>query len=118
MILVSSGLILLGGALIGVALAPGRRRSVALDSGTDGASLSVRRRSLERYLAGVAAAQPGVQSARISVRRSGLKVRADTTPLDAQQVRERVAQAISDRVRTLRLQPAPPVSVSVRSREG
>ncbi len=117
-ILTSAGLMVLGVALLAVALAPGRKRSVALDSGTEGASLSVRRRSLERYLSGVAAALPGVQSARTSVRRGGLKVRADTTPMDAQQVRERVQQAISDRVRTLRLQPAPPVSVSVRSREG
>ena len=110
-------LLVLGILLLAVALTTGRRRSIAIDSGTEGASLSVRRRSLERYLAGVATAQPGVQRAKASVRRGSLKIRADTTRLDSQDVRARVQQAVSDRVRSLSLQPALTTSVSVRSKE-
>lgn len=110
-------LLVLGVLLLAIALAAGRRRSLAMDSGTEGASLSVRRRSLERYLAGVATAQPGVQRAKASVRRGSLRVRADTTRLDSQDVRARVQQAVSDRVRSLSLQPTLTTSVSVRSKE-
>ena len=114
-ILVWGILIVLGVILLVVALVAGRQRSVSMDSGTEGASLSVRRRSLERYLAGVATAQPGVRRARASVKPASIKVRADTTRLDAQDVRERVQQALSDRVQSLRLTPAPTISVSVQS---
>lgn len=116
-ILLSSALLVVGLSLLAVSLARGRARSVALDSGDDGASLSVRRRSLERYLAGVAAAQPGVRTATATVKRGTLKVRAEATPLDAPLARERVQQAIAERLLSLGTQPALTTSVSVHPRE-
>lgn len=110
-------LLVLGVGLLTVALAVGRQRSIAMDSGTEAAHLSVRRRSLERYLAGVATAQPGVRRAKASVTRGRIRVRADTTRLDAVDVRARVQHAVSDRVRSLSLQPDRTVSVSTRSKE-
>ncbi len=71
--------LLLGLGLLAVAVARGRPRTVVLTSdGTDAALLRVRRRSLERYLAGVATAQPGVHGARAAVRRGRVRVRADS----------------------------------------
>lgn len=110
-------LLVLGASLLSVALAAGRQRSIAMDSGTEGASLSVRRRSLERYLAGVATAQPGVHRAKVSVTRGRIRVQADTTRLDEQDVHARVQQAVSARVRSLSLQPDRNVSVSLHSKE-
>lgn len=110
-------LIVLGIALLTAALAMGRQRSIAMDSGTGAASLSVRRRSLERYLAGVATAQPGVQRAQASMRRGRIRVKADSTRLDAQDVRARVQQAVTDRARALSLQPDQTISVSLHSKE-
>jgi hypothetical protein len=110
-------LLVLGAGLLTVALAAGRQRSIAMDSGTGDASLSVRRRSLERYLAGIATAQPGVRAAKASVTRGRIKVQADSTRLDAQDVGARVQQAVSSRVRSLNLQPDRAVSVSLHSKE-
>lgn len=116
-ILGSTMLLVVGLGLLTAALVTGRRVSLAMDSGTEAASLSVRRRSLERYLASVATAQPGVLRAKASVGRGRIRVKADTTRLDAQDVRERVQHAVSDRVRSLNLQPDHAVSVSSRSKE-
>lgn len=110
-------MLVLGVGLLAVALAAGRQRSIAMDSGTGAASLSVRRRSLERYLAGVATAQPGVRGAKASVTRGRIRVEADSTRLDAQDVGARVEQAVSARVRSLSLQPDRTVSVSLHSKE-
>lgn len=110
-------LVLLGAGLLAIALAAGRARNIALDSGTEAASLSVRRRSLEGYLAGVATAQPGVRAAKASVKRGRIRVRADTTRLDTQEVRARLHEAVTDRVRALGLEPRT-VSVSLHSKKG
>lgn len=115
-ILASAVLLLLGLVLLAVALARGRTRSVQLASGDERSSLAVRRRSLERYLSGVAAAQPGVQRARTAIRRGRVRVRAEVAHLDAQDVRERVEQAVGDRVRSLEPVPALTPSVVVRRR--
>lgn len=117
-LLVWAALLLLGLGLLAVALARGRPRSVPLDSGTEATVLSVRRRSLERYLAGIAIAQPGVRGARAEVRRGRVKVRADTALGNTQEVRERVQQAVNERVQSLDPRPALSTSVTVRSREG
>lgn len=112
-------LLLLGLGLLAVAVIRGRPRTVVLNSdGTHAAHLRVRRRSLERYLAGVATAQPGVHGARAAVRRGRVRVRADSAPGSTADVRERVHRAVSDRVQSLDPSPTLATSVSVRSREG
>jgi hypothetical protein len=111
-------LLLLGLALLAVALAGGRARTVELASGLEGTSIGVRRRSLERHLAGVAVAQPGVRGARAAIRRGSVRVRAEASHLDVQDVRERVEQAVGDRVRSLEPVPGLTPTVVVRSRGG
>lgn len=110
--------LLLGLALLGLALFRSRPRTVALATDAEGSSLSVRRRSLERYLAGVADAQPGVHGARASIRGQAVRVRGEAGNLDAQDVGSRVEQAVAARLRSLQPVPALTPTVNVRSREG
>lgn len=118
-LLVLVAMLVLGLALLALALARGRPRQVALNcEGTEAASLSVRRRSLERYLAGVATAQPGVHRARAAVRRGTVKVRAEAGLGDMPDIiHDRVHRAIVERVRSLGPEPTLRTSVSVRAME-
>jgi hypothetical protein len=117
-LLVLVAMLVLGLGLLALALTRGRPRQVALNcDGTQAASLSVRRRSLEHYLAGVATAQPGVHRARAAVRRGSVKVRADADLGDVPAIRDGVHQAIVERMRSLDPNPTLRTSVSVRSRE-
>jgi hypothetical protein len=116
-------LVLIGLALLGLLLlVAGLRRSapsgIALDAGAANARLSVARQSLERYLAGVAAAQPGVTSSSADVGRGRATVVAGTSMRDPGELQQRVTSAVTDRLASLRLVRPLQTSVLVRRREG
>ena len=117
-ILVSASLLLLGVGLLAVSLAPGASAAFPghRHRGGDAQRPAPQPGALSRGSCDGTAGRPVGHDHGDGA--AGIRVRADTTPLDAQQVRERVQQAISDRVRTLSPHPAPTISVSVRSREG
>ncbi len=84
---------------------------VPLDSDVDGVTFSVARKSLERFIGGIAGAEPGVDSATASAGRGRVGVRASTTLQDPGDLEERVKSAVIGRLEALR--PAQPLKASV-----
>lgn len=90
---------------------------VRVEAGADGVTMTVSRRSLERYLAGVAAAQPGVARSSASVGRGKLTVDTDTHLNDPKDLQQQVQRAVSDRLDALRLTRPLRTTVAVHRKE-
>ncbi len=87
-----------------------------LDSDVDGVTITVDRKSLERFVSSVAVAEPGVDSASARARRRRVGVRASTTLQDPGDLNERVHSAVIGRLVGLR--PAEPLQTSVSINRG
>lgn len=114
---VAIGAVLIGILLLFVALKPGAPSALPLQTDLDGVTVSVTRRSLEHYVAGIAAGETGVDSSSVSARRGRVGISASTTLRDPGDLRERVHAAVASRLESLR--PTEPIetSVSIRNRE-
>ncbi len=108
----------LGGlALVYVALKRSAPTDLPLRSDDEGVTLTVTRKSLENYVAGVAEAETGVDSSSVKARRGRVGVTASTTLRDPGDLQVRVQAAVGDRLQSLRLAQPVTTSVSIRSRE-
>ena len=83
--------------LLWVSLKRSTPSDIELDSPAQGVRLAVDRRSVERYLSGVAAGQTGVDDAAASVNRDRVTVRAVTALRDPGDLKKRVWEAVSTR---------------------
>ncbi len=101
----------LGLLLLLVSLKRSAPSELPLDSDVDGVAFSVDRKSLERFVSGVAVGEPGVDSASASARRQRVGVRASTMLQDPGDLDERVRSAVTGRLVGLR--PAEPLQTSV-----
>lgn len=104
---------LLGVLLLVVGLRPNRPAGVRFRTEVPGLTTTASRRSLQRYLAGVAEAQPGVAAATARVRRRAIAVDARTRLHAPEGVREAVTTAVIARVADLDLVDAPRPTVRV-----
>jgi len=90
---------------------------ISLDAGADRVSMTVSRRSLERYVAGVAGDQPGVSRSSARAGRGKLAVSTDTPLHDPGDLRQQIQRAVSSRLDSLRLARPLKTSVSVHRKE-
>ena len=100
--------------LLWVSLKRSSPSDVELDSGTEGVTMTVERRSLQDYLAGVAARQTGASDSAVTAGRGKVSVTADTPLRDPGDLQSRVKAAVDARLDALR--PATPLSTSVTIR--
>jgi hypothetical protein len=115
--LVAAGAILVGVLLLYVALKRSAPKQLSLKSEDEGVTLMVTRKSLERYIAGIAEAETGVDSSSVRARRGHIGVTASTTLRDPGDLKERVQNSVASHLESLQLaQPVTP-SVSIRSGE-
>ncbi len=108
---------MLGLLLLLVGIKPGAPSDLPLNSDLDGVAITVTRQSLERYVIGIASAEPGVDSSSAAVKRGRVEVNASTSLRDPGDLKERVQSAVTGPLEALR--PAEPftTSVSISSRE-
>lgn len=107
----------LGLVLLVLGLRRGSPSGIDLHSDTDGVSMTVTRKSLQRYLAGVAAAQTGASSASATAGRGRVTVRAVTAQRDPNDLQTRIWDAVTTRVDALHPVKALKTAVSVHRRE-
>lgn len=114
---VAAATIVLGLLLLLVGVKRSATSQLPLQSDVDGVTMTVTRTSLERYVAGIARAQPGVDSSSATAKRGRVAVTASTTLRDPGDLKTRVQHAVTDQLDALR--PAKPVqtSVSIRRRK-
>ncbi len=101
--LVLGAAVLVGLLLLYLGINRSAPTDVPIDAGADGVTMTVSRRSLERYLAGVAAAEPGVARSSAHAGRGKLTVHTDTPLNDPKDLQQQVQHAVSDRLDALRL---------------
>jgi hypothetical protein len=111
---VASAAAFVGFLLILIAVIPGRPRAIPLASGDDSVVVGVPRRSLRRSLTWLTEEVPGVDGARVRVRRRSVAVRATTRLRDPAGLRESVLTAVENRLAAL--DPLWPMRVKVRLR--
>jgi hypothetical protein len=104
-----------GFVLILIGVLPGRVRAIPLASGDESVVVGVPRRSLRRSLAWLAAEIPGVDKAKVRVRRRAVTVRATTPLRDPTGLRESAQTAVQERLTAL--DPLWPLPVKVRLRQ-
>ncbi len=107
----------LGLVLLFVGLKPSAPTDLPLQSDVDGVTLTVERKSLERFVTGIADAQPGVDTASASAGRGRVGIKASTTLQDPGDLKERVQSAVTGRLEDLRPAEQLKTSVSIDRRE-
>jgi hypothetical protein len=115
--LVAAGAILVGVLLLYVALKRSAPAHLSLQSDDESMTMTVTRKSLERYIAGVAEAETGVDSSSVRARRGRMGVTASTTLRDPGDLKKRVQHSVVSHLESLRLAEPVTPSVSIRSRE-
>jgi hypothetical protein len=114
-IAIAAAVAFVGFVLILIGVLPGRARAVPLASGDESVVVGVPRRSLRRSLSWLAAEVPGIDSAKVRVRRRAVTVRASTPLRDITGLRESVQAVVQDRLAAL--DPLWPPQVKVRLRQ-
>lgn len=114
---VGIGAIVVGFLLVLVAAKPSAPTDIALQSDDPGVALTVTRKSLESYVAGLAEAETGVDSSSARARQGRVGVSASTTLRDPGDLKERVQQSVASHLESLRLAKPVKTTVSIRSRE-
>lgn len=109
--------IVLGALLILGALLPPRRRLVELTGTDDAAPIGVTRRSIRRSLAAAAQDVDGVGSARLTLTRRRVKVRASTTLRHTDGLDERVVAKVESRLAALATRTPRSVHVTLAERD-
>ncbi len=111
---IAAAVAFVGLVLLLTAVLPGRPRAVVLASGDDSVIVGVPRRSLRRSLGWLAVEVPGIDSARVRIRRRSVTVRATTRLRDTAGLREGVRAVVQERLDAL--DPLWPPRVRVRLR--
>ncbi len=114
---VAVGAIVVGFLLVLVAFKRGAASDIPLQSDDPGVALTVTRKSLESYVAGLAEAEAGVDSSSAKARQGRVGVNASTTLRDPGDLKERVQHSVSVHLESLRLAQPVKTTVSIRSRE-
>ncbi len=109
--------VVIGVLLLLVAFKRSAPTDLALQPDDPGVTMTVTRKSLERYIAGLAEAETGVDSSSAHARQGRVAVSAATTLRDPGDLGNRVEQSIAARLESLRLAHPVKTSVSIHRRE-
>ncbi|MDH2413790.1 DUF6286 domain-containing protein [Nocardioides sp. CER19] len=114
---VLGALVVVGLLLLLLAFRRGKPASFALNSRTDGVTITASRRSLEKYLAAAAARTNGVSNASVSLSRRSARVDARTVGLSESGTRDEVETAVTGRLDALDLERRMRTQVALKTKD-
>lgn len=109
--------VIVGLLLLYVAFRRGAPTDLPLQTDEPGVTLTVTRKSLESYAAGIAESETGVDSASVKARKAHVTVTASTMLRDPGDLEQRVQAAVAAHLGNLHLAHPVNTAVSIRNRE-